>query len=109
MKVPKLSKKERDWQRGKVGTKIKIDNEGTINVIYHNTNILQYSTDGNVILNTGGWDSSTTKRRMNQASELYDLGFYVYQRNYEWYVKNVNGNVQHFKCADYNKPFKLKR
>ena len=104
-----ISKKERDWQRGKVGTKIDILNEGTINVLYHDTVILERRTDGNVILNTGGYKTTTTKKRMNQASELYDLGFSVYQRNHEWYVENANGNVQHYKDADEDKHFKLKR
>ena len=104
-----LFKKEREWQRGKVATKIEVDDDGTVNVRYHNTIILKKSNDGNVILNTGGWNTTTTKRRMNQASELYDLDFYVYQRNHEWYVKNSNGNVQHYKDAHTSKSFKLKR
>ena len=109
MKNNKLFKKEREWQRGKVSTKIEVDGNGTVHVLYHDTVILKRSNDGNVVLNTGGYKTSTTKRRMNQASELYDLGFEVYQRDYEWYVKNANGNVQHYKCANHNKPFRLKR
>ena len=109
MKNNKLFRKERDWQRGKIGTKIEVDDDGTINVYYHDTVILKKSNDGNVVLNTGGWNTTTTKRRMNQASELYDLGFSVYQRDHEWYVENINGNVQHYKNADVSSPFKLKR
>ena len=105
----KLFKKEREWQRGKVATKIVVDGDGTVNVRYHKTVVVKRKTDGNVILNTGGYKTTTTKRRMNQASELYDLDFYVYQRNHEWYVKNSNGNVQHYKDAHTSKSFKLKR
>ena len=107
--MTKLFKKEREWQRGKVATKIEVDDDGTVNVRYHKTIVVKRKTDGNVILNTGGYKTTTTKRRMNQASELYDLDFTVYQRNHEWYVENINGNVQHYKDADTNKPFKLKR
>ena len=99
-----LNKKERDWQRGKVATKIKkIDD--VIKVYYHDTPIVQIHTDGNIILDNGGYETSTTKRRMNQVSELYNLNFKVWQHNYEWYVENTNGNVQQFK----SNRLKLKR
>ena len=44
-----LFKKEREWQRGKVATKIEVDDDGTVNVRYHNTVILKKSNDGNVM------------------------------------------------------------
>ena len=69
-----------------------------------------YDTDivtvgnGQVTLNRSTFKTATTKRVMNEVSEALGLGFHVYQKNYEWYVRNTNGNVQHFK----NKTLKLK-
>ena len=59
--------------------------EGMTNVVYHNTAVVQFNND-KIVLNSGGWDTRTTKTRMNQASSQYGLGFEVYQVNFSWYV-----------------------
>lgn len=59
---------------------------------YHWTDVVVVSYDHGykerrVKLDSGGWQTATTKNRMNQASNQFDLGFYVFQKNFEWYVK----------------------
>ena len=39
-----------------------------------------------ITLNSGGYRTATTKRRMNEVSKEDDLGFKVYQKNGDWYV-----------------------
>ncbi len=74
---------------------------GITKVVYHNTAVVSFSSD-EVVLNTGGYFSNTTKTRMNQAANQFDLGFRVYQKNFEWYVDfkgetmQFNGNVVRF-------------
>lgn len=59
-------------------------------VTYHDTDVVIASgsdlTGYDVILNTGGWKTATTKTRMNQFSNEYGLPFNVYQRDYTWYI-----------------------
>ena len=55
-------------------------------VRYHDTNVVAFNDDF-IILNTGGYRTPTTKRRMNQASLQYNLGFSVYQADFTWYVR----------------------
>lgn len=52
---------------------------------YHSTEVVSFNNHL-IILNTGGWKTMTTKTRMNQASNQFRLGYYVYQSNFEWYV-----------------------
>ena len=52
----------------------------------HSTDVVTFDTRGNVILRTGGYYTSTTKRRMNEASEHFGLGFRVIQRSKQWRV-----------------------
>ena len=60
--------------------------DDSIVVRYHNTDVI--SLNGNIVtLNNGGYETPTTKRRMNQASIQWNLGIVVYQCNYVWYVK----------------------
>ena len=61
------------------------EDNGVTFVVYHSTAVVKF--DGSVItLNTGGWQSVTTKARMNQASNEYCLGFSVRQKNHQWLI-----------------------
>ncbi len=68
---------------------------GRTYVQYHATNIVEFDGD-TVTLNSGGWQSVTTKRKMNQASHQFGLGYGVYQRNHVWYVDLPNGQTVEF-------------
>ena len=69
--------------------------EGMTSVVYHSTAVVQFNSD-KIILNSGGWDTATTKSRMNQASNQYGLGYEVYQVNFSWYV-NYRGETIPFR------------
>lgn len=55
-------------------------------VKYHATDIAIFKPDGAIILNTGGWRTSTTKTRL---SELAPRGFIVYQERGVWYLTDA--------------------
>ena len=61
-------------------------------VIYTKTKIVDW-TDQRVVLNSDGWQTVTTKRKMNQASNQFGLGFGVYQSGYVWYVDTPQGET----------------
>ncbi len=54
-------------------------------VTYHGTDVVSFN-EKEIILKTGGWKSVTTKLRMNQASNQYDLGYMVSQKDFSWFV-----------------------
>ena len=54
-------------------------------VKYHQTDVVMWN-DKEIVFNSGGWTTNTTKLRMNQASNQFYLGFGVYQEKWEWYV-----------------------
>ena len=59
--------------------------EGMTSVVYHSTPVVQFN-DKEIVLDSGGWETATTKSRMNQASNQYGLEFEVHQVNFSWYV-----------------------
>lgn len=59
-----------------------------IAVVLHNTYIVAYTSDGRILLNSGGYHTTTTKQRLNQ---LLPPGYGVTQRDYAWYVRTPNG------------------
>ena len=80
---------------GKVATKVAVDSEGVLRVTYHNTPVVTVYPNGRIVLNTNGYFTVTTKTRMNQASRQFNLGFHVYQENFDWFV-DVDGHTLEF-------------
>lgn len=70
---------------GKTATSVSTDDDGYTRVIYHSTVVVKFN-DKRIILNTGGWKTATTKLRMNQTANQFQLGYTVVQRDDEWSV-----------------------
>lgn len=65
----------------------RLDDE-RIALIYHETNVVPWYKDGSIRLDSGGYRTLTTKKRMNQGSP-----FVVYQKNGLWYVRTHHSSV----------------
>lgn len=61
-------------------------------VTYHKTQIVAFDSR-NIVLRTGGWDSVTTRRKMNQAARQFGLNYGVYRDKGESYVRTPAGAV----------------
>jgi hypothetical protein len=72
----KLSKYRTSWETGIHGG----------SVTYVNTKIVSWDGSKNITLNSGGWQTVTTKRKMVQAANQFGLGYSVYQHKGEWFV-----------------------
>lgn len=72
-------------QVGAHATTIFVEN-GWTHVKYHATSVVKFNDD-TIMLDSGGYRTVTTKRRMNQAAVQFDLGFQVFQKGYEWFVQ----------------------
>jgi hypothetical protein len=76
-------------QQSKIGKHAtKVTKDGTTSTVrYWSTDVVTVNWDTGIItLNTGGWWTTTTKLRMNQASREWGLGYQVYQANFDWFV-----------------------
>jgi len=65
-------------------------------VTYHETTVVAFSS-GTITLDSGGWRTVTTKKRMNQASTEFGLGYSVFQKDFGWFVDLPNGETVDFK------------
>lgn len=71
--------------------------DGMLCVQYHRTIIVKtWPQHGRkvVLLDTGGWKGVTTKRKMNQASHQFALGYSVHQTDHVWYVTTKAGEYE---------------
>jgi hypothetical protein len=67
-------------------------------VTYVSTRIVSW--DGQTVtLNSGGWQTVTTKRKMVQAATQFGLGYTVYQRNHEWFVCRLGRSPEGYASA----------
>lgn len=66
-------------------TRVLVDGAGRTQVIFHQTPVVTFNAD-RIQLNTGGWWTSSTKSRMNQASQEFGLGFRVFQKQGNWFA-----------------------
>ena len=65
--------------------------EGVSSVYLHN-NLIAEVTDDSIKLYDGGWQSVTTKSRLNAIlSEHGVTGESVFQKNFEWFIRLWNG------------------
>lgn len=75
-RMDKLSKYRTVWETGTHGG----------SVIYVKTKIVSWDASKNITLNSDGWETVTTKRKMCQAARQFGLGFTVSQTKGEWFV-----------------------
>jgi len=75
-------------QNGKLGIRATevFEQDGITYVRYHTTCVVVFDVM-TIALDSGGWKTATTKNRMNQASNEFDLGFYVFQKHFDWFVE----------------------
>jgi hypothetical protein len=80
----KMVKGKRNANRRKVGnnTYAEILHDGSVGIMLHSTYVVKIHPDNTYTLNSGGWQTLTTKDRINQYSPRY-----VYQKNFGWFVK----------------------
>lgn len=80
---------------GRCKNRRKVDNNtylerrdnGDIAVKLHNTDVVTYKPNGDVVLNSGGWRTYTTKDRINKFAPIRWLS----QERGVWYVMNWEG------------------
>ncbi len=78
---------------GRVATSIRpLPDKSGFQVWYHKTPVVTV-TDKTIVLNTGGWRTVTTKRRMNQAANQFGLGFSVHQADFAWTISTDDGRT----------------
>jgi len=69
----------------KGNTWCKVDIEGNTIIQYHNTDILKFCKVNNTVeINNGNYFTVSTKARLNEHLNSYDIS--VYQKDFTWYI-----------------------
>ena len=76
----------RDWSSA--NTSVTIDSEGNTDVRLHNNLIATISNNGDVKLSSCGWETNTTKSRLNAILDCFFNNLTILQKNFVWYISN---------------------
>jgi hypothetical protein len=79
-----------DWQSG--NTSVHFDPETGVSIVRLHGNKIAEVSDNDMTIFDGGYQSTTTKSRLNALCEYFCIeGECVYQKNFQWYVDKVVG------------------
>ena len=96
-------KSQKNWA-GSNTTVITEDDIST--VMLHGNHIATYYHDTKELaLFDGGWQSNTTKSRLNALCYEFATGFGVFQKNFNWFISDFSGTAKPFfdgAIVDYN-------
>lgn len=83
---------KQSWKMAKA-TYLKRQDDGSIALKYHDTNVFIVYPNNKMILNTDGWLTPTTRARINN---MLPSRYYLYQNNSTWYLSDSAENVSYY-------------
>ncbi len=81
----------KNWKSG--NTEVKTDDANISRVFLHGNHIATIDDDSMMIMD-GGWQSNTTKSRLNALCDAFCVaGEGVFQKDFTWYVRHFVGKI----------------
>ena len=83
----------KDWQSA--NTSVHFDPESGVSVVRLHGNKIAEVSDNDMTIFDGGWQTTTTKSRLNALINRFCNGVTdgVFQKNYEWFIRDNNVTV----------------
>ena len=89
-------KSETDWKSGNTKV-VNFFNDGhkcVVSSIFLHGNLIAEVTDEDMTIFDGGWQTNTTKSRLNAlCDEFCIVGEGVFQKDFAWYVRKFTGAI----------------
>ena len=80
----------RNWSKD--NTRVEVAKDGTF-VYLHGHNIATIFNNGDIRLSSCGWETVTTKSRLNAILDCFVHNIGIYQRDWVWYIQGRDFNV----------------
>ena len=89
-------KSETDWKSGNTKV-VNFFNDGhkcVVTSVFLHDNLIAEVTDTDMMIMDGGWQSTTTKSRLNALCDAFCIaGEGVFQKDFTWYVRQFVGKI----------------
>ena len=80
----------KNWKSGNT----EVITNDTVSNVYLHGNLIATVTDTDMTIFDGGWQSNTTKSRLNALCDEFCIsGERVFQKNFQWYVNKFVGCI----------------
>ena len=80
----------KNWKSGNT----EVVTNDTVSNVYLHGNLIATVTDTDMTIFDGGWQSNTTKSRLNALCQEFCIsGEGVFQKNFQWYVNKFVGAI----------------
>ena len=80
----------RNWKSG--NTSVRYSADYNTSRVYLHDNLIAIVSDTDVEIFDGGWQSNTTKSRLNAICDAFCIrGEGVFQKNFEWFIRKFVG------------------
>lgn len=87
----------KDFRSGNTSVTHSINADGNSEAIIKlHGNHIGTVTNDTLLLFDGGWQSNTTKSRLNALCYEFATGYRVFQKNWDWFVSDFQGNSSDF-------------
>ena len=81
-----------NWKNA--NTEVTIDEETNTSSVYLHGNLIATVTDNDMTIYDGGWQSVTTKSRLNALCQEFCVkGEGIFQKDFAWYVRKFVGAI----------------
>ena len=81
-----------NWQSG--NTSVHFNEESGVSIVRLHGNKIAEVSDNDMTIFDGGWQTVTTKSRLNALCEEFCIdGEGVFQKNYKWFVRKFAGAI----------------
>jgi hypothetical protein len=78
----------------KANTRVEFDGDVRCYVYLHGHMIAQYNRGGSLLINHQGWETVTTKSRLNALITFVMGGLYgIFQKDFNWYYRIPDGDA----------------
>ena len=84
----------RNW--AKDNTRVEVNKHGDTFVYLHGHNIATISNEGDIRLSSCGWETVTTKSRLNAILDCFVHNIRIFQRDWQWYISGRDFTEQFF-------------
>ena len=78
----------RNWSKS--NTCVSVDSDNNTTVTLHGNTIATIFNNGDMRLSSCGWETVTTKSRLNAIIDVFLSGCHIFQRDFTWYVGDMN-------------------
>lgn len=93
-----------NWSNG--NTTVHFNEESSVSIVRLHGNKIAEVSDNDMIIFDGGYQSNTTKSRLNALCDEFCIaGEGVFQKNYKWFVRKFDNAIKDFTNVDFTNGF----